>query len=191
MTQHAPTAAQQETLSALLDNEATPLEARRLLRDMSDEDAERLVRWQLARDVLQRHAVAPVPTDFNSRLMQALEQEAPSRSWLLPMARVAVAASVALATVVGWQYWDAGSQSAPSVAAASQRPLLLGDHELVSSSLQGLQGQAQPAALQREDQRERLDDMLVRHSDFAARHGGQTVTPYARFISLEARKDQQ
>ena len=188
MKQHAPAAAQQETLSALLDNEATPLEARRLLRDMSDDDAARLARWQLARDVLQRHAVAPVPADFSRRVMQALENEAPSRSWWLPLARVAVAASVALATVVGWQYWDTGSETTPAVASANQRPLLIGERELVSGSLQG---QARPATLVREDERERLDDMLVRHSDFAARHGSQAVTPYARFISLEARKEQQ
>jgi sigma-E factor negative regulatory protein RseA len=49
--------------------------------------------------------------------------------------------------------------------------------------------QAQPATLTRD--RERLDDMLVRHSDFAARHGSQGVVPYARFISLEAQKEQQ
>lgn len=49
--------------------------------------------------------------------------------------------------------------------------------------------QAQPAAMTRE--RERMEDMLVRHSDFAARHGSQSVVPYARFISLEARKEQQ
>ena len=181
--QHAATRG--ATLSALLDNEVSELDARRLLRDMTDADAERLGRWQLARDVLQRHPVAAVPADFSARIAMALEQEQ-QRHWVLPLARLAVAASVALATVVGWQYWDDRQLAGSSVVASSQRPVLLEGHELVSGVIHP---QAQPAALTQE--RERMEDMLVRHSDFAARHGSQSVVPYARFISLEARKEQQ
>ncbi|MCK5874611.1 MAG: sigma-E factor negative regulatory protein [Alcanivoracaceae bacterium] len=184
MQQHA--APRGETLSALLDNEVSELDARRLLRDMTDEDAEQLGRWQLARDVLQRHPVAAVPADFSARIGMALEQEQQSRHWALPLARLAVAASVALATVVGWQYWDDSQLAGAPAVASSQRPVLLEGHELVSGVIHP---QAQPAALTQE--RERMEDMLVRHSDFAARHGSQSVVPYARFISLEARKEQQ
>jgi sigma-E factor negative regulatory protein RseA len=186
MKQVPSTASQDELLSALLDNETSELESRRLLRDMTDEEAARLGRWQLARDVLQRHAVAPVPADFSARLSHVLAEEKQPRQWALPLARVAVAASVALATVVGWQYWEAGSGATTATVAANQRPLLLGERELVS---QTLREQAKPATLTREQ--ERLDDMLVRHSDLAARHATQGVAPYARFISLEAQKEQK
>ncbi len=181
--QHAATRG--AILSALLDNEVSDLDARRLLRDMTDADAERLGRWQLARDVLQRHPVAAVPADFSARIAMALEQEQ-QRHWVLPLARLAVAASVALATVVGWQYWDDSQLAGTSAVASSQRPVLLEGHELVSGVIHP---QAQPAALTQD--RERMEDMLVRHSDFAARHGSQSVVPYARFISREARKEQQ
>ncbi|MEE4250863.1 MAG: sigma-E factor negative regulatory protein [Alcanivoracaceae bacterium] len=187
MKQLSQAATREEALSALLDNEASELETRRLLRDMSDQDAARLGHWQLARDVMQRHAVAPVPADFSARISAALGNEKQSRQWALPLARVAVAASVALATVVGWQYWDSSTATnAPTLAASQQRPLLLGEGELVSRSLRE---QAQPASLIGE--RQRIDDMMVRHSDFAARHGSQGVVPYARFISQEAQKGQQ
>jgi sigma-E factor negative regulatory protein RseA len=178
---------QGEALSALLDNETSELETRRLLRDMSDADAARLARWQLARDVMQHHAVAAVPDDFSRRLAAALAQETPRRNWLLPVMRTAVAASVALATVVGWQYWDTSASQPAAVASSEHRPLrLIGESELVS---QGFREQARPATLVQEQQR--LDDMIVRHSDFAARHSGQGVVPYARVISLEAQKDKQ
>ena len=49
MKQEQHAAPRGETLSALLDNEVSELDARRLLRDMTDADAERLGRWQLAR----------------------------------------------------------------------------------------------------------------------------------------------
>jgi sigma-E factor negative regulatory protein RseA len=187
MKQLQPAAPREEALSALLDNEVNELEARRLLRDISDHDVARLGRWQLARDVLKRHAVAPVPVDFSARIAAALNDEKQPRHWALPIARLTVAASVALATVVGWQYWDSSAASStPVVASSQQRPLLLGEGELVSQSLRE---QVQPATLVRE--RQRIDDMMVRHSDFAARHGSQGVAPYARFISLEAQKEQQ
>lgn len=186
MKQQKHAAPRGEALSALLDNEVSELDARRLLRDMTDADAERLGHWQLARDVLQRHPVAAVPADFSARIAAALEQEQQPRHWALPIARLAVAASVALATVVGWQYWDDNQLAGAPAVASSQRPVLLEGHELVSGVMHP---QAQPAALTRE--RERMEEMLVRHSDFAARHGSQSVVPYARFISLEARKEQQ
>ena len=186
MKQQQHAAPRGEALSALLDNEVSELDARRLLRDMTDADAERLGRWQLARDVLQRHPVAAVPADFSARIALALEQEQQPRHWALPLARLAVAASVALATVVGWQYWDDRQLAGAPAVASSQRPVLLEGHELVSGVVHP---QARPAALTQE--RERMEDMLVRHSDFAARHGSQSVVPYARFISLEARKEQQ
>ncbi|MCC1495601.1 sigma-E factor negative regulatory protein [Alcanivorax sp. 1008] len=187
MKQQSQTAPREEALSALFDNEVNELEARRLLRDMTDHDATRLGHWQLARDVMQRHAVAPVPEDFSARISAAVADEKQPRQWALPLARVAVAASVALATVVGWQYWDSNAaNTAPALASSQQRPLLLGEGELVSRSLRE---QAQPAALVSGHQR--IDDMIVRHSDFAARHGSQGLAPYARFISLEAQKEQQ
>ena len=193
MKQQSQAAPREEALSALLDNEASELEVRRLLRDMTDSDAARLGHWQLARDVMQRHAVAQVPVDFSARIGAALANEKQPRQWALPLARVAVAASVALATVVGWQYWDRSAAATGTALASSQQrplslggPLLLGEGELVSRSLRE---QAQPAALVHESPR--IDDMMVRHSDFAARHGSQGVVPYARFISLEAQKEQQ
>lgn len=178
-----------EALSALLDGELSELEARRLLRDMSDDDAGRLARWQLARDVMQGHQAMPVPAQFNSSLMDALDQTRQGRpAWMHPVTRFAVAASVAMATVVGWQYWDYNaSQQAATVASDTRVPRLI-DPTLVSQAIQN-QGQAQSASLQADN--ERMDAMMVRHSEFVSRHSGQGVIGGVRFVTQEANKDKR
>lgn len=181
-----------ESLSALLDDETTELEVRRLLRDLTEEDAQQFSRWQVARDVLQGHDVATVRPEFNARLSAALTDQAAVRpAWMNPVAKLAVAASVAAATVVGWQYWEAGApQAAPMTAAAETRlPRLLGSD--VEVLVPAMPAQASTASLQTPEQEQRLDSMRVRHGDFAAQHSGQGVMASARVVSQEAGKDEE
>ena len=169
------------------------LEARRVLRDLNDDDAATLARWQLARDLMQGHQAVPVPSDFSSRLQSALaEQEAGHArrpAWMHPITSLAVAASVAVATVMGWQYWEyTNAASQPAVANSEVRlPRLLG----AETGLVSLREQAQPAALERDQEQERLDAMMVRHNQYLNSHSPQGVMASARFISQEAQKDQQ
>ena len=178
-----------ESLSALLDGEASELESRRLLRDMTDEDAACLARWQLVSDLMQGHQAKPVPESFNARLMTALEEERHGRpAWMHPVASLAVAASVAVATVVGWQYWEYNkSLNAPAVATTENRlPTLLGGVDTAEVSQQ-LRSETQEASLKAEE--DRMDAMMVRHNEFVARHSGQGMMASVRFISQEANKD--
>lgn len=178
-----------ETLSAWLDGEATELEARRLMRDLNDDDTASLARWQLARDLMQGHQAVPVPEGFNQRLLEALADGDTHRrpAWMHPIASLAVAASVAVATVIGWQYWEYTSAAAkPAMASSEARlPRLLGaETDLVSQSLLG---QTRSAAMEQEQ--ERLDAMMVRHNEYVTRHSPQGVTASARFISQDAQRD--
>lgn len=179
-----------EILSAFMDSEVSDLESRRLLRDLPDADRARLARWQLARDLMQGHQAQPVPKSFNASLMEALKDERSVQpAWMHPIASLAVAASVAVATVIGWQYWEYSSAlQQPALASSESRlPRLLGaDAALVS---QTLRGQAQPAAVQAEQ--ERMEVMMVRHNEFVARHSGQGVMASARLVSQEAKKGDQ
>ena len=180
-----------QTLSALLDGETSELESRRLLRDLDEDSSRTWARWQLARDVMHGHQVSRVPEDFASQLCGDLgEQEtAPGRSrFALALARMAVAASVALATVVGWQYWQ-GDATQPQVA-FGEAPLarVLVNSELVSRDFEQPRPEVRATAVPLAGRD--LEAMMVRHSDFAARHGVQGVVPYARFVSLEARQPQ-
>lgn len=112
-----------EALSAFLDGETSEFETHRVLRDLGAEELGTLARWQLACDVMHGQAVRAVPGSFNARLSEALAAEAKrgKRSGMIGgFARVAVAASVAAATVIGWQYWNEagreGLAAGPAVA---------------------------------------------------------------------------
>lgn len=196
-----------EALSAFLDGETNELETRRVLRDLDQADIATLGRWQLASDTLRGHASREVPPAFNARLSAALAAEAKpaKRAGVMGgFARVAVAASVAAATVIGWQYWSvpAGGGAAPVMAAndgaaptggatigatpvAAEQRLTrpFGETALVAQSARqgeratGTVNTAQP----------RVNAMLLRHSEFTARHSSQGMMPYARLVSMDAR----
>lgn len=186
-----------ETLSALLDGETNDFETRRVLRDLGSEGVDALARWQLARDLMHGQAAMAVPASFNARLslVLAAQSRPAKRSGMVSgFARVAVAASVAAATVVGWQYWSAPAVGLnPSVAAndTTITPMLaaeqrvsrpFGETSLVSQTLRpearvSIVNSGQP----------RVNAMLLRHSEFAARHSGQGMMPYARLVSMDAR----
>ena len=104
-----------ETLSAFLDGETSELETRRVMRDIDNADLDALSRWQLARDVMHKQSTMSVPAGFNASLSAALAAEqAPSRrpAWLGSVSRLAVAASVAAATVVADEFRADGGQLA-------------------------------------------------------------------------------
>lgn len=104
-----------ESLSALVDGEASPLEVRRLLKAgaAGSDDSEFTARWsryQLAGSVMRRELEVMAPSGFADRISAALEEEAtPSspgqRHWWQRVGQAAVAASVAGAVLIGVQQY--------------------------------------------------------------------------------------
>lgn len=116
---------QGEILSALMDGESTELELRQLLVALDDAACERWSRWHLVQDVLKGQACMPqMDASFSARIQMAIAEAPlaqPQRHWMRSLSRVAVAASVALAVVAGWQMWQqtggAGVASGQNLAA--------------------------------------------------------------------------
>lgn len=139
-----------ESLSALVDGEATPLELRRLLKASASESElnERWSRYHLASAAMRRDLGAVAPAGFAAGVSKALEQEpsaafdeepsaavneepsaafgdkpsaaAKPRSWWQGLGRVAVAASVAGAVLIGVQQYPGGFEAgAGSTSVAS------------------------------------------------------------------------
>ncbi|MCK9505945.1 MAG: sigma-E factor negative regulatory protein, partial [Porticoccaceae bacterium] len=118
----------EETLSALMDGEASDLEIRRTLRDISDNAELRGTwqRYQLASAAMKRD-LPPRVTDLSLRISAAIDEESTpksSLSALLPrFGKVAIAASVTLVAVLGVQQIQLTntSQQLPKMAAADTK----------------------------------------------------------------------
>jgi len=143
-----------ESLSALADGEASELELRRLLKaSASDPDiTARWGRYQLAGSVLRKDLQMSAPQGFAQGVIQAVEEE-PTTSratWWQSLSRVAVAASVAGALVLGvQQYPQWADSSAPPELAATQAEAPGGDGNAEQETLSlpaGYNAPSQPIA---------------------------------------------
>lgn len=186
-----------ESLSAVMDNEAEELELRRILA--ASEDAEVRATWsryQLARAAMHKELLEP-RLDIAGAVFAALDNEpllAPRRSAWQALGRVAVAASVTLAVLVGVRFYNeadtglAGSQLAErSIAPTSAMPQLQESAVLAGYPVGGAeQPQAsRPVQGASEWHQQRLPSYLRQHAQEAALSEGPL--PYARAASLENR----
>lgn len=194
-----------ETLSALMDDEAEQLELRRVLHagDQDPDVRRSWERYQLARSVMHKE---PWQTgiDLSAGIAAALADEAtpsaastsPSPRWKLQLGRVAVAASVTVAVLVGVRMVNqdptsdntmaAVERSAPataSVPAMAAAPARSGAVLAGFSSLADQDKQAQPSGPSAW-QEQRIGNYLRRHAENNAQAAPQLV-PYARAASLE------
>lgn len=98
-----------QQLSALIDAELSPDEARFLLRRLEHDEALSGCheRWQVLGDVLRGQACAPAPADFAGRVRSAVAAEPAPQA----------APSAARERRGGWRRWGGGAALAASVAA--------------------------------------------------------------------------
>lgn len=142
MTEHSSTASVAQSVSALTDNEATELDLARILKaSESDPEVKGLWhRYHLARAAmhkdLDQYADPVAAQGFAARVSAALEEESTPRlaprlsNWWANAGRLAVAASVAGAVIVGAQLYQqggVGSEPAAAVADSSSSPAAAAD----------------------------------------------------------------
>ncbi|MDT4852250.1 Sigma factor AlgU negative regulatory protein [compost metagenome] len=190
----------QESLSAVMDNEADELELRRVLS--ASDDAELRATWsryQIARAVMHKELLEP-RLDIAAAVSAALADEAvpvASKTVRGPwraIGRLAVAASVTVAVLAGVRLYNqdevAGAQLAQQAAQPSMSmPQLQGPAMLAGFSAAGEQPGAAPAASDAQPSwhEQRLPAYLRQHAQQAAMNGNESALPYARAASLESR----
>lgn len=213
---HDPQGRGRELLSALMDGETSEHELRQALRALGEQEqlARTWARYHVAQSAMRGEAGAFTGVDLRAAIAARLDEPAaaddilPGESagargvlarlpaaWLKPLASVAVAASVALATVFTWQAFQpapvaAGAASAPEIAAApgaagpGAQTVALGPMVVVRADGDELVLPAEtggsPTAAQ-----DRLNAYLARHAQAASASGAQGLSPYARVVSLE------
>jgi len=194
----------QESLSALMDNEADELELRRVLS--ASEDAQLRSTWaryQVARAVMHKDLLVP-NLDIASAVSKALADEA--APVVAPVAavagrwrglgRLAVAASVTLAVLAGVRLYNQDEVMGTQLAQNNVQPTLPMPQVQGAALLAGYTESSEPVSAQQSKastpsqlnwHEQRLPGYLRQHAQQAAMSTSDGVLPYARAASLENR----
>lgn len=195
----------QQSLSALMDNEADELELHRVLK-ATDEPELRAAwtRYQVARAAMHNEA-AFASIDLSGQIMDAIDAEpalaapvadteiivprkAGSMAWL---GRVAVAASVTLAVLGGVRFYNQDALPQDALVAQSEQRLpatsqAQGSVVLASYNAQGQSAPvAETVAGQESWYERRLPSYLRQHAQQSGVNKTESGLPYARAASLE------
>ena len=196
-----------ESLSALMDGEAEELELRRLLASESSEIDSQWKRYHLVRDVIQGNNQSSEfqHLDISQLVAESIRQEPTlvrqetASKWWKPMAGFAVAASVAMAVVVGVQSTQQvtpgldGAPASKQIASNKVYPvqgasMQAGDGagSVVTYNAAELPGGlAASRAMADLEAQKRLDKYMLRHTERAALNNGQGMVSFARVASFE------
>lgn len=230
-----------ETISALMDNQVSELELQRILKATA-EDAELKAVWDryhLARAVLKKDLTHLAPVDFASRISAAIEVEdklefiqsqnvqaqatkaktsggsavLAINNWWANVGRVAIAASVAGAVILGVQQLQTQPSVTGDLMAANEKLTPVTQEQPLVNLPSGINAPeltARTVAVQsgfesRPNQNRRVvfvprqsaqpvnadevsayvNELMEVHSDNAARNSGQGVLPFTRVILTE------
>lgn len=188
----------QESLSAVMDNEADELELRRVLAASEDNELRATwSRYQIARAVMHKELLEP-RLDIAAAVSAALAEESvPTKVVRGPwrsLGRLAVAASVTVAVLAGVRLYNqdevTGTQQ---LAQQGSQPVMVMPQAQQGAVLAGYSEDAQqaqpPIATQASSgwHEKRLPAYLRQHAQQAAMSGSDSALPYARAASLESR----
>ncbi len=226
-----------ESLSALMDNQASELELQRLLKALQSDPELKSTwsRYQIASAGLKGDIPVLATSDFASRVSAAIEAEetyslnvtaeqfnsaaaassvAVTQSWWQQAGRVAVAASVAGAIILGVQQYqtpgaDLDAMTAGGIAAAPvptpeakaanlpsgiNAPALSARTVAVQSGYESRPQESrrvmfvprqQAAPVYNEDISSYVNQLIQEHTDNASLNSGQGMLPYTRVILVE------
>ncbi len=192
-----------ESLSALMDGEASELELRRILAEKDPSLREQWAAMHRQRESMH-DTLSHANIDISQGVMAALdniEQES-AGSWRQALSGLAVAASVAALVVLGGNLSQlGGADSRDAVIADSGRvyPVALGsasgsvpvsaEFTQASPAFPPRQSNITPApaadAIAAQQARERFEALLRKHTDNAAVNNGQGIISYARVVETE------
>lgn len=191
----------QESLSAVMDNQADELELRRVLAASDDPELRATwSRYQIARAVMHKELLEP-RLDIAAAVSAALADElapaasqAPRSSWRT-VGRLAVAASVTVAVLAGVRLYNQDDISGAQLAQQASQPALnipqisgpamlagFNSSEELAAPAASAVGEGQPGWHE-----QRLPAYLRQHAQQAAMGTNEGALPYARAASLENR----
>ena len=189
----------QESLSAVMDNEADELELRRVLSAI--EDADTLATWsryQIARAAMHKELLIP-HLDISAAVAAGIADEvSPLKAGRGPwrtLGRLAVAASVTVAVLAGVRLYNqdeiAGAQLAQQTQPTNVAMPQAKGPAVLAGYTEGEQSPGPMASGVLQNQAgwhdQRLPGYLRQHAQQAATKGAEGALPFARAASLENR----
>jgi anti-sigma factor RsiW len=195
-----------EQLSALADDEVRPEELGLLVRRLGNdpEMAQQVGRYYLIRDVLHRDVPAADASDFSARVAAAIDLETKpltqpvtwARRATRPLTGLAIAASVAFSVVMVWPRSEVATTPPPVAQTASAGSTATGNAAIqFAAGRDGLSLVDMQAPLVRPweqlDPRlqQKLNGLLVNHSEYSASGRLGSVLPYSRIAGHDEAAD--
>lgn len=191
----------QESLSAVMDNEADQLELRRVIAASAEADVRATwSRYQLARAVMHKELIEP-RLDIASAVSAAIaDEKVPGKvtsAWR-NVGRLAVAASVTVAVLAGVRLYNQDEVGGVQLAQQQAQPAQVtvpqqqgGNGPVLAGFTEGGAQVATPAGAQGDQAAwhdQRLAEYLRQHAQQSATSGVEGPLPYARAASLEEQR---
>jgi sigma-E factor negative regulatory protein RseA len=194
------TVTKNERLSALVDNEADGFEVRRLLDELGrhEQDMALWERYHLIGDAVRGGLNRFARRRFADEVMARIDREpapvaagsAAGRRLVKPVAGMAMAATVAVAALVGFVNFADGPEPGLPVVAEAQTVVPPIDVRATPAADLGqvaaagrVPGPAEPAMAPLEASDARIHSFIVNHAEHAA---GRGLMPYVRVVGYES-----
>jgi sigma-E factor negative regulatory protein RseA len=209
----------EQQLSAILDDDLDQRELNEFMQDLKrdpESDAESVKRYQMMGDVMRDELNAASFMDISATVHRAVDQELEYQTsdsqvipekvrepwfnlsaWTKPLAGMAIAASVAMVTVVSFKAVEMNSanDSAQSVAEINtgkvkpeiKNPLVVPVNPVIASQVR--LASTADSKTKAQLQAKQLSDYMMRHSNSAGQSTMQGMVPYVRAVSFDSNTD--
>ncbi len=195
-----------EALSALMDGELDEMSLRRTLNQLDDEPELKATwsRYHLQRDMMKGDVSAFSSMDISAAVSAAIDSEEQvmtpvstktDKPWWKAVAGLSVAASVAMAVVIGARFNPLVEThdvqqlaSKTQVRVVTPEITLVKGPSMIAQSNSNLEGVDEKSLQQAQ---ERLNSYLKQHAQDSALGQGRTAMPYARVVNFETTSEQK
>lgn len=196
-----------EKLSALLDNAMDDQQLNDFMQDLKRDpiaDAETAQRYRLMGDVMRDELDQSSFMDISSAVHRALENEAPHNevnqpvkatsetglsalfsSWMKPLAGMAVAASVAMVTLLTFNTVQNTDATDPAMQVAQNQPVST-ELQLVNPEItRNVRVASTLDTSKSKEQQKQLNEYMMQHSGYASQSTMQGIMPYVRAADVK------
>jgi len=201
----------EQQVSAILDDDLNQQELNEFMQDLTRDpvaDAERVKRYQMMGDVLRDDLNEASFMDISAAVHRAIDQEPEYHAlesntaakkvskplfdlsaWTKPLTGMAIAASVAMVTVVSFRAVETDSTNDPARAVAEasvefKKPTIAPVNPVIANQVR--LASTVEAKTKMQLQAKQLSDYMMRHSDSAGQSTMQGMMPYIRVVGFDA-----